>query len=149
VQVACPGAVRVATALATGIGAVAAVTLVFAAFRDLQSGTNPLQLDPRTPTASLSPLVPPDPCLTDKPNPNGECGWLFGAELDGDGRRDQVALIVSLDEEGFVPESAELQAVLGSGSTSSVPVDVDPSRGSLNLYQTSSGLTTSLPSRST
>lgn len=120
---------RVATALATGIGAVAAVTLFFAAVRALPSGTNPLPLDPRTPTASPSPLLPPDPCLTDKANPNGECGWLFGAELDGDGGRDQVTLIVSLDEDGFVPESAELQAVLASGSTSSVAVEVDPLAG--------------------
>jgi hypothetical protein len=68
---------RVGTALATGIGAVAAVTLVFAAVRALPSGTHPLPLDPRTPTASPSSLVRPDPCLTDKPSPNGECGWLF------------------------------------------------------------------------
>jgi hypothetical protein len=116
---------RVGTALATGIGSVAAVTLVFAAVRALPSGTHPLPLDPRTPTASPSSLVRPDPCLTDKPNPNGECGWLFDADLDGDGGRDQVALIVSLDEEGFVPESAELQAVLASGSSSSAAVEVD------------------------
>jgi hypothetical protein len=120
---------RVVTALAAGIGAVAAVTLIFAAVRALPPGTNRLPLGPRTPTASPSPLVPPDPCLTDVPSPNGECGWLFDADLDGDGARDQVALIVSLDHEGFVPESAELQAVLASGSTSSTAVEVDPFAG--------------------
>lgn len=119
---------RVLTALAIGIGAVAAVTLVFAAVRALPSGTS-LALGPRTLTASPSPLVPPDPCLTDKPNPNGECGWLFDAELDGDGRRDQVALIVSLDQGGFVPQSARLQAVLASGSSSSAAVEVNPFAG--------------------
>jgi hypothetical protein len=117
---------RVVTALASGIGAVVAVSLVFAAVRAMPFGTNRYPLGPVTSTTSPSPLVRPDPCRTDNPNPNGECGWLWAADLDGDGRRDQVALMVSLDEEGFVPESAELRAVLASGATSSAAVEVDP-----------------------
>jgi hypothetical protein len=81
---------------------------------------------------SPSPWPVPAPCLTGDARPAPECGWLLWADLDGNGERDQVALIVSLapSEDGFYrAERAELRARLASGQESSVAVEVNPLAG--------------------
>jgi len=83
-------------------------------------------------TPQPSPWPVPAPCLTGEASSGEECGWLFWADLDGDGERDRLALIVSLapSDDGLDrPDKAELRARLASGPESSVAVEVDPLAG--------------------
>jgi hypothetical protein len=112
-------------------GFVVAIAIVaagaVAGVRALPLGTNNPPDPIEQPTPSPSPLPTPTPCPfeTGDLDPNGQCGNHFEADLDGDGRSDEAVLLVSLDEDSL-PESAELRAVLASGESSAVDVEVAP-----------------------
>jgi hypothetical protein len=113
------------TARSVVIGAATAVVIVIVALRALPLRPHAVPAIPGTPTPSESAWPVPAPCLTGEPYPHGECGWLFRADLDGDGETDQVALIVSLGDDGYEPRKAELRGRLASGAQSSTPVEVN------------------------
>jgi hypothetical protein len=116
---------RMVTARVVVAGAATAVVMVIVALRALPLRPDVAPAIPGVPTPSESVWPVPAPCLTGEPYAHGECGWLFRADLDGDGETDQVALIVSLGNDGYDPRTAELRARLASGAESRIPVEVN------------------------
>jgi hypothetical protein len=114
-----------------GLTLVAAGAAVIVAAIAVMLGTPPVGRGPGPGTLPVTPSASPEPaaCGTGGPNPSGQCGWVFGGDLDGDGRRDRLALIVDLGVDGSTPESAELRVKLATGPEEVAAVEVIPEAG--------------------
>lgn len=122
---------RMFTVFILGAAAVAAVTARVAIRSVLMQERDSVPATADSPGPSPSPWPVPTPCLTGEARPGDECGWLFWADLDGDGERDQLALIVSLSpgDDFYHAEAAELRARLASGPESGIAIEVNPLAG--------------------